>query len=79
MSLLHLEVCDTGHLSVFRNHTLDDVVNLVLLSQILGLSLCFELLAISDLHLNLLLVINTIVDAGSFGLPLDLVLDFFGP
>jgi hypothetical protein len=79
LSLLHLKVCDTGHFSVFGDHALNDVVNLVLLSDVLRLGFSFKILAIGDLHLDLLLVVDAIVDAGSFRLSLDLILDLFGP
>lgn len=79
MSLLHLEVLDSGHFSVLVNHALDNVVNLLLLSDILSLSLSLHELAFVNLSLDLVLIFNSVGDTGCFGLSIDLILDFFGP
>lgn len=78
LSLLHLQVLDTGHLAVLRNHSLDDCVDLVALLKVLSLSLSLNLLVLFNLFLNLVFVLETILLAGLFGLALNLVLDFFG-
>lgn len=79
LGLLHLEVLDAGHLAVFSDHTLDDVVDLLLLSQVFSLGLGFELFTLSDLLLNLGLVVDAVVEASGFSLSLDLVLNLLGP
>lgn len=76
LCLLHFKVLDTGHFSIFRNHTLDNSVNLITLLKVLFTSLDFELLAINYLLLDCTFVAETILFAGLFCFSLDLILNF---
>lgn len=78
LRLLHFEVLDTGHFAVFRNHTLNDGVDLVLLFKVFLVGFGLQLLAVNNLVLDSGLVGQTVLFAGLFGLTLDLVLDFLG-
>jgi hypothetical protein len=70
---------NTGHLSILRDHSLDNRVHLFFFPQVLGFGLCFQLFVQFDLAVDLLLVLQAVGQTSCFGLSLDLVLDLFGP
>ncbi len=57
LRLLLLQRLNTGHLTIFSDHSLNNRVNLFFLPQVLRFGLCFQLLVQLDLILNLLLVL----------------------
>lgn len=61
LGLLHLEVLDSGHFSIFVNHSLDDVVHLFFFFHVLLLGFSLQLLMISDLLLDALFVGDAVV------------------
>ena len=77
MGLLHLEVVDAGHLTVLVNHSLDNVVDLVALFQVLLLRFVFFKLHVPDLVLKLAFVVQTILQTLSLRLSVNLILDLF--
>lgn len=78
LRLLHFEVLDAGHFAIFRNHSLDNSVDLVAFFQILRSSFGLHLFSRFDLFLNGIFVLETVLETSSFRFTLDLVLDLFG-
>lgn len=78
LCLLHLQVLDAGHFTVFTDHALDDRIDLVFLFKVLLLSFGLQLLTVNDLALDGLFVSETVVFPCFFSLSVDLVLDLFG-
>lgn len=79
LSLLHLQVLNTGHFSVLGDHSLNNVVHRIFFFQVLLLSLSFQLLTINDLLLDVVLVVSAVLETSSFSLPRDLILNLLGP
>jgi hypothetical protein len=79
LGLLHLQVLNTGHFPVFVNHTLDYIVDLLFFFKVLVAGFYFQLLALNDLLLYVLFVVDAVLKVALVSLSLDLVLDLFGP
>ena len=78
LGLLHFQVLDPGHFSVFVDHALDDRVDLVPLLGVLVLSFAFSVLLLVDLRLDAFLVLEQVVLLASLSFSSDLILDLFG-
>jgi hypothetical protein len=79
LSLLLLEVLDASHLSVFVDHALDDVVDLLFFLKVFLLCFGLQLLMLIDLALDAALVLNAVLETGCLCLTIDLVLYLLSP
>jgi hypothetical protein len=70
---------DAGHFSIFVNHTLNYIIDLLLLLKVLVAGLVLQPLALLDLLLDIMFVVDAVFDVSLVSLSLDLVLDFLGP
>ncbi len=79
LGLLHLQVLNTGHFPVFVDHALNYIVDLLFFFKVLVAGFNFQLLALNDLLLDVLFVVDAVLEVALVSLSLDLVLDLFGP
>lgn len=77
LGLLHFELLNAGHLSIFFNHTLYNVVNLFLLLLVLLIRFLLYFLALSDLFLKHVLSLSLLLYLLGFSFTFDLLLNLF--
>lgn len=76
LGLIHFQIGNSSHFTVFVDHFLYDIVNLLLLACVLLVSFIFDADSICDLLLNLVLHAQVLLSFSCFFVSGDLVLNF---
>lgn len=76
LSLLHFQVCNASHFTIFVNHLLNNVINLFFLSSVLLVGFFFNSSAVLDLFLNLFFHAHAFLNLSCLFISGNLVLDF---